>query len=121
MLHCVLDEAVQGQKFKSIKLRHPGSEKPAQFLISGTDNMIYELLTFNEKHRSWFIGDSVASNGLIYMPMAFDPLYLVLNYLVKCDPKRVEPLSHVLEDEDFPDVKNLMQVVNVKEVNQVSF
>lgn len=53
------------------------------------------------------------------MPMVVDSLYLVLSYLAKCDPKRVEPLQHVLEDEEFPDVKYVMQVVDMTELNKV--
>uniref|UniRef100_A0A336L7L7 Ribonuclease H2 subunit B n=1 Tax=Culicoides sonorensis TaxID=179676 RepID=A0A336L7L7_CULSO len=115
----ILDETLRGQKLKSIKLKHPGNDKQAVFLLCESRKEIYELLSFNEKHRSWFIDESVASNGQIYMPMIIDPLYIVLSYLVKCDPKKVQPIQHVLEDSEFHDIKYLMNVIDVKELKMV--
>ncbi|XP_063695646.1 ribonuclease H2 subunit B [Culicoides brevitarsis] len=114
----VIDESLQGQKFESLTLRHPGTAKPAQFLLS--DNKLYEIMTFNEKNRSWFIDDSVASNGLIYMPMPFDPLYIAISYLMNCDSKKVEPLDYVLVDEEFPETKKLMSLIDMKALSKVA-
>lgn len=105
---------------QSIKLKHPGTDKPIQFLVSLDSNQLYELLSFNEKHRSWFIDQSVASNGSIYIPVVIDPLYLVLSYLVKCSPKKVEPIDHVLDDVEYPDVKFLLKAINMQDVKMVT-
>lgn len=52
--------------------------------------------------------------------MVVDPVYLVLSYLAKCDPKRVEPLDHVLEDEEYPDAKYLKQFIDTKDLNKIA-
>jgi len=66
-----------------VKLRHPGSNKPAMFVLGSGNCTIQEVLIFEEKKRSWFIDDSVKSDGKLYMSTPIDPIFLILPYLRK--------------------------------------
>ena len=61
---------------------------------------LYEVVRYNEDHRSWFIEDTVKSNGNCYMISKFDPLFLVLPFLRAA--KKLEPLPQILKQQDLP-------------------
>lgn len=63
-----------------------------------SDCSIYELLQFNEKCRSWFINDTVSSNGKIYLTSRIDPLFIFIQYLEKHCKSKAQPLDQILED-----------------------
>lgn len=92
-----------------IQLRHPGSDEGSYFVLK-CETDLSELLTFAEKHRSWFFNDTVASNGQIYIPIPIDPLYFMVSLLTK-DTTKAVPLDHLLEDSDFPSMKTLLKVL----------
>ncbi|XP_055543816.1 ribonuclease H2 subunit B isoform X2 [Wyeomyia smithii] len=73
------DEAVD-DRFEIINLRNPATET----------------------NRSWFVDESVHSNGKIYLPTKIDPLFLIIPYLAKQCENRAVPLDHILIDDDFP-------------------
>lgn len=41
---------------KLLRLEHPRTGEPAQYLLNTQINKIYQILTFTEEHRAWFIG-----------------------------------------------------------------
>jgi ribonuclease H2 subunit B len=67
------------------------------FVKSNDGATIYELLQFNEKHRSFFIGSTVCSNGKIYLTTKIDPLFIFVQYLEEQCKTRAQPLDQVLE------------------------
>ena len=60
---------------------------------------LYEVVRYIEDHRSWFIEDTVKSNGNFYMISKFDPLFLVLPFLRAA--KKLEPLPQILKQQDL--------------------
>ncbi|RLU14754.1 hypothetical protein DMN91_012641 [Ooceraea biroi] len=95
-----------------VRLRHPASNKPAMFVFGSADRTVQEILIFDEKKRSWFINDSVKSDGKLYLSTPIDPIFLVLPYLRKS--QLAQPLEQCLWDEDFPDTSRLAQCKNLK-------
>lgn len=87
-----------------ISLRHPRTGDGAQFLYNSNDGTIQELWKYSEKFRfvflvglnfcddfvtlktfsrSWFIGNSVNSEGTILFSTNIDPLFLILPLMQK--------------------------------------
>lgn len=62
-----------------------------------TNGSVLELVQFNEKHRSWFLDETVSSNGKIYMTSKIDPLFIFLQYLERECKTRAQPLDQILE------------------------
>jgi len=98
---------------KLVKLRHPKTDKSAVFLLSG-DSHLHEVLTFSEDHRSWFLGERVASDGRLYLVTRMDPLFLVLPYLARAE--RLVPLSQMLDDDLYPSTDVLSNVAGLDKV-----
>ncbi|XP_029161874.1 ribonuclease H2 subunit B isoform X2 [Nylanderia fulva] len=94
-----------------VKLRHPASNKPAIFVFSPDNLTVQEVLIFDENKRSWFIDDSVKSDGKLHLSTPVDPLFLVLPYLRKS--QLAQPLEQCLWDEDFPETSRLAQCENL--------
>lgn len=59
-----------------VTLRHPNTGQSAIFLFSSANNSVQEVLTFNEGKRSWFIEDSVKSDGKMHLSTPIDPIFL---------------------------------------------
>lgn len=65
--------------------------------LKSSDGSILELLQFNEPHRSWFLDNTVCSNGKIYLTSRIDPLYVFVQFLeVHCRTK-AQPLDQIME------------------------
>uniref|UniRef100_A0A182W6Z2 Ribonuclease H2 subunit B n=1 Tax=Anopheles minimus TaxID=112268 RepID=A0A182W6Z2_9DIPT len=96
-----------------VSLRNPATRNETKYLIRRTRDAsnLYELNCFNEQHRSWFINESVCSNGKIFLPTPVDPLFLVLPYLVEKCSERAIPLEQILIDDSFPASANLTDVL----------
>jgi len=88
------------ENVKIIKLRHPKTDKGAAFLVNPSNNKIFELFSFEEEHRSWFIGSKVVSDGRIFLTTPVNPVFLALPYLAKAE--KLVPLDQMLEDSEFP-------------------
>lgn len=63
------------------------------FSILQTKRGIYELIQLNERNRSFFIENTVCSNGKIYMATKFDPLFVFINLIEEnCKPMPLDQL-----------------------------
>eukprot|EP00002_Diphylleia_rotans_P039402 TRINITY_DN9122_c0_g1_i2.p1 TRINITY_DN9122_c0_g1~~TRINITY_DN9122_c0_g1_i2.p1 ORF type:complete len:304 (-),score=72.53 TRINITY_DN9122_c0_g1_i2:78-989(-) len=62
-----------------LSLRHPSKDIDAKYLVS--QGNCYEIQVVKEEHRSWFIGESVKSDGALYIASIIDPMFLVLSRL----------------------------------------
>jgi len=89
-----------------VSLPHPRNGRKTCFLLKAGNCDLYEVVSCNEDNRSWFIGDTVESNGSIFMASKFDPLLLVLPFLSAA--KKLEPLSQILTHEDFPQLSSFV-------------
>lgn len=59
-----------------VTLRHPNTGESAVFLFSPANNSVQEILTYNEAKRSWFIDESVKSDGKMQLSTPIDPIFL---------------------------------------------
>jgi len=91
---------------KVVKLRHPNSDQGSSFLINPTNHQMFEMLSVEEDHRSWFIGSKVVSDGRVFLATPVNPVFLALPYLIKA-PKLV-PLDQMLEDSEYPEVEEIL-------------
>jgi len=89
-----------------VKLRHPKTEAPACFLYNSHTHQIFEMLSFNEEYRSWFLEERVIPDGGIYLSSPVSPLLLALPYMAKAD--KLVPLDQVLEDDDCPRTDSIL-------------
>lgn len=71
--------------------------RKTSMFIKSSDG-IYELLQFNEKHRSWFLDNTVCSNGKIYITSKIDPLFIFIQYLEEHCKTRAQPLDQIMPD-----------------------
>ncbi|XP_053695228.1 ribonuclease H2 subunit B [Sabethes cyaneus] len=85
-----------------VNLRNPATGKSSKYMLQKNEDVIWEISCFAEANRSWFVDESVHSNGKIYLPTRMDPLFLVIPYLVKHCQNKAVPLEHILIDDDFP-------------------
>uniref|UniRef100_A0A182LZ64 Ribonuclease H2 subunit B n=1 Tax=Anopheles culicifacies TaxID=139723 RepID=A0A182LZ64_9DIPT len=109
------DSIIESDKasLNTVSLRNPATKNETKYLIRCTTeaSKLYELNCFNEQHRSWFINESVCSNGKIFLPTPVDPLFLALPYLVEKCSERAVPLEQILIDDSFPATANLTDVL----------
>ncbi|XP_053664590.1 ribonuclease H2 subunit B [Anopheles marshallii] len=105
-----------------VSLRNPATKNESKYLIRRTPDAshLYEVSCFNEQHRSWFINESVCSNGKIFLPTPVDALFLVLPYLVEKCSERAVPLNQILIDDSFPYISNLNDVVSPSRMSLVA-
>lgn len=71
--------------------------KTSMFIKSHDELSIYELTQFNEKHRSWFLNDTVCSNGKMFLTSKIDPLFIFLQYLEANCKTKAQPLDQIME------------------------
>lgn len=77
---CFFTESIlANNKFKIITLPHPSSGSPAKYCLDDNTNKIYEIITFNEPYRSWFIEDTVKSDGSLLLATPINPVFLGLS------------------------------------------
>ncbi|XP_025829913.1 ribonuclease H2 subunit B, partial [Agrilus planipennis] len=103
-----------------VTLRHPNTRQPAVFLFSPANNSVQEVLTFSEEKRSWFIDDSVKSDGKMHLSTPIDPIFLVLPYLRKYCHSKAQPLDQILMDEEFPETVRLLKSSGLKYLNLIA-
>uniref|UniRef100_A0A182SMD0 Ribonuclease H2 subunit B n=1 Tax=Anopheles maculatus TaxID=74869 RepID=A0A182SMD0_9DIPT len=105
-----------------VSLRNPATRNETKYLIRRTpkQSSLYEVNCFNEQHRSWFINESVCSNGKIFLPTVVDPLFLVLPYLVENCSERAIPLDQILVDDKFPHTSSLTDVLSPSRLSLVA-
>ncbi|XP_006984350.1 ribonuclease H2 subunit B isoform X2 [Peromyscus maniculatus bairdii] len=115
-----------------VKLVNPRSGEGSFYLFDMCLQQLFEVKVFKEKHRSWFINQSVQSGGLLHFATPVDPLFLLLHYLIKAGKEgKYQPLDQVVVDDMFPDCilllkfpeleKSLRHVTEEKEVNSKKY
>lgn len=72
----ITESLLNNSSFSIITLPHPAHGGPAKYCLDDANHKIYEIVTFKEPYRSWFIEDSVKSDGSLLMTTPIDPLFL---------------------------------------------
>ncbi|XP_074032743.1 ribonuclease H2 subunit B [Leptinotarsa decemlineata] len=103
-----------------VTLRHPKTDDSAKFLVSPRNNTLQEIFTFTDGPRSWFIDESVKSNGTLHLSTPIDPIFLVLPYLRKHCTTRAIPLRQLLIDDEYPETERLLGSSGLEYLNLVS-
>uniref|UniRef100_A0A182YMA9 Ribonuclease H2 subunit B n=1 Tax=Anopheles stephensi TaxID=30069 RepID=A0A182YMA9_ANOST len=106
-----------------VSLRNPATRNESKYLIRRVPKQnanLYEVNCFSEQHRSWFINETVCSNGKIFLPTPVDPLFLALPYLVENCSERAVPLDQILVDDKFPHTASLTDVLSPARVSLVA-
>ena len=112
-------ENATNQDIKILKLKHPKTGDGAFFLYNKSTKRLFEMLSFEEEHRSWFIGSKVVSDGRIMLVTPVNPLFLLLPYIIKAE--RLVPLDQMLQDEQYPESEDiLLESVNEDKLQLVS-
>ncbi|XP_008579864.1 PREDICTED: ribonuclease H2 subunit B [Galeopterus variegatus] len=100
-----------------VKLVNPCSGEGAMYLFNMYLQQLFEIKVFKEKHRSWFINQSVQSGGLLHFVTPLDPLFLLLYYLRKAEKEgKFQPLNQVVVDDVFPDCILLLKLPDLEKV-----
>jgi len=99
-----------------LRLPHPKTGDTAMYLLNENSNRLFEILSFSEDNRAWFVGELVVADGSLLLSTPIDPTFLVLPYLIKAE--RNMPLADVLDDDKFP---HLYKVASVcKTMNNIA-
>lgn len=101
-------------------MRHPGTGESSFFVFSKSTNKVYEVHQFNEPHRSWFIDETVCSNGKCNLFTPFDPTLFALFYLYKNCSDKAMPLNQI-RDDDFPKTTEILEKLADDMILKVSF
>ncbi|XP_051016626.1 ribonuclease H2 subunit B [Acomys russatus] len=93
-----------------VRLVSPRTGEGAIYLLDMCLQQLFEIKVFKEKHHSWFINQSVQSEGLLHFATPMDPLFLLLHYLIKAGKEgKYQPLDQVVVDDMFPDCVLLLR------------
>ncbi|XP_046653132.1 ribonuclease H2 subunit B-like [Daphnia pulicaria] len=87
------------------KLRNPKTGTGTLYAFSHNNTKLYEMNQFDENKRSWFIDNSVQSDGSFFLTTTIDPLFVIIPYLQKA--KHTSPIDQLLVDEEYTDTGKL--------------
>lgn len=105
-------------KFTLADLRHPRSNSSALYAFDGDKKRLAEVVTVDDEKSSWFIGNTVESDGRVNILSCMDPALLVLPYLRSATRKI--PLDHLLHDDDFPLMDDLVPMLTSNIMNCIA-
>ncbi|XP_042190275.1 ribonuclease H2 subunit B isoform X1 [Callorhinchus milii] len=93
------------------RLRNPKTDEASLYLFNSNASQIYEVKAFDENYHSWFIGQSVQSDGRLLFVTPLDPLFLVLPYFLKATEQQAKYwlVDQIMKDEDFPGCSTLLK------------
>ncbi|CAG9576041.1 unnamed protein product [Danaus chrysippus] len=97
----VKEDLLKNDNFSIITLPHPAHGGPSKYCLDQANLKIYEIVTFKEDYRSWFIDDTVKSDGSLMMVTPINPLFLVLPKLRQKCCDRAMPLEDLLSEKGF--------------------
>ncbi|VVC93038.1 unnamed protein product [Leptidea sinapis] len=103
---------LQNNAFTIITLPHPGHGNPVMFCLDDYNKKMHEIITFNEAYRSWFVNNSVKSDGSLIIATPFNPIYLVLPRLKEQCCSRAVPLEDLLSEKGYDKIVNFIDNLN---------
>jgi len=101
-----IENITEKQNVKFLQLRHPRTGLGSCFLYNSSNNSLNEVMTFDEQHRSWFIGSRVVADGKMYLVTPVNPVFLLLPYMLKAE--KLVPLDQMLEDDEFKQTEEIL-------------
>ena len=112
-------ENISSECAKIVKLRHPKSGQGTCFLVNKANKSLHEMMSYEEEHRSWFIGDKIVSDGRMMMATQVNPIFLTLPYIMKAE--RLVPLDQMLQDDDYSETEEtLIETVTEAQLEKVA-
>jgi len=105
---CVMiapDILCKNQSFSVVKLCNPQTLCGSLYAFAPKDSEVFEINQFTDEKRSWFLDNSVQSDGTLFLTTKVDPLFLILPCMVKA--KHTSPLDQILIDEEYPETRRL--------------
>jgi len=115
-----VDEEESKPSFQT--LRHPKSDEVAMYLFSADCQCVYEMLKFQEEHRSWLIGETIQQDGSVYLPTKADPLYIALPYLMKMTEQndKFQLLDQIIVDDDITGCNQICKCLESKNLKVIA-
>ncbi|CAG9107456.1 unnamed protein product [Plutella xylostella] len=95
------DSLLENSNFSIVTLPHPSRGEPTKYCLDDDHSKMFEVVTFDEPHRSWFIGDTVKSDGSLLICSPVNPIFLVLPRLKEQCSNRAVPLEDLLSEKGF--------------------
>ncbi|KAI9560951.1 hypothetical protein GHT06_011907 [Daphnia sinensis] len=99
-------------------LRNPKTGSGTLYAFSHNYTKIYEINQFDEPKRSWFVDDTVQSDGSLFLTTSIDPLFLILPYL--CKVKFTSPIDQLLVDDEYADTKHLSTCSKMQDLEKIA-
>ncbi|CAH1643300.1 unnamed protein product [Spodoptera littoralis] len=97
----VKDSLLENNNFNIVTLPHPAGGKPVKYCLDNKNKKIYEIISYDEPYRSWFIGETVKSDGSVQMCTLVNPIFLVLPKLKEQCSSRAVPLEDLLSEKGY--------------------
>ena len=99
-------ENITNTVVKFVQLRHPRTGSGTCFMYNETNKTLFEVMTCQEEHRSWFIGDKVVQDGKLMLVTPINPVFLAIPYMIKAE--RLVPLDQMLQDEEYKHTEDIL-------------
>lgn len=100
----------------SFSLKHPKSKCLCKFMVKEAEPdrwEICEILKCSDSPRSWFIGDTLQTDGALFMCTPVDPLFLALPYFrIAAKSGKFTTLDAILDDSDTSNATNCFEVLS---------
>jgi len=106
MAHNEALTGVEKDCVKFLRLRQPRTSCGSCFLYNSSEKKLFEVMSYNEDHRAWFLGRKVVADGRMLVVTPVNPLYLLLPFIRKAE--KLIPLDQMLEDEEFPETESIL-------------
>ncbi|CAK1600077.1 unnamed protein product [Parnassius mnemosyne] len=108
----VKDSVLENSNFSIITLPHPAHGHLSKYCLDYLNKKLYEVVSFSEPYRSWFMGDYVKCDGSILMITPVNPLFLVLPRLREQCNNRAVPLEDLLSEKGFDKIVHFVTNMN---------
>ncbi|XP_065211198.1 ribonuclease H2 subunit B [Planococcus citri] len=101
-----------------LTLSHPRERRKSLYILNPNDNSVQEILKFSPPYRSWFIGNTIESDGKIYLSSNIDPLFLILPYVFEA--KMSSTFDQIINDDDFSDAIKLESIIAEEQLSMIA-
>lgn len=103
------ESLLQNKNFRFISLPHPATGKLTKYCLEDVTNKMFEVVTYNEPHRSWFIGETVKSDPSMQILTPINPLFLILPKVKSQCTSKAVPLEDLLSDKGYDQIVNTVK------------
>lgn len=90
------------------------------YIIQKETKKVFEIIQFDQPHRSWFINETVCSNGKIYLTTLVDGLFLFLPFLQKNCSKHASLFEQAIRDDEYPETFRLLEIVKPEQISMIA-